>query len=111
MPPFGGGVADAARRYLSRHQGWVELTALGAEVPPLTAPAPMRAGGLVRPLSIAEGLPGAYAPGEPNAVYRCCTRFGAVLPIILPLVKMRRAQYVASGRLRLQEFIPEPAVK
>ena len=30
LPPFGGGVADAARRYLIRHQGWEELTALGA---------------------------------------------------------------------------------
>ena len=39
------------------------------------------------------------------------TRFGAALPITLPLLKMRRAQYVASGRLRLQELIPAPAVK
>ena len=63
------------------------------DVTPFAAPVPMRAGGLVRPLSIAGGLPGAYAPGEPNAVCRRCTRFGAVLPITLPLVKMRRAQY------------------
>jgi len=63
------------------------------DVTPSAAPVPMRAGGLVRPLSIAGGLPGACAPGEPNAVCRRCTRFGAVLPIPLPLVKMRRAQY------------------
>jgi integrase len=25
LPPFGGGVADAARRYLMRHQGWQKL--------------------------------------------------------------------------------------
>ena len=30
MPPFGGGVADAARRYLDRQQGWNELKAQGA---------------------------------------------------------------------------------
>jgi len=29
MPPFGGGVADAARRYLSRQQGWRELARTG----------------------------------------------------------------------------------
>ena len=44
-----------------------------ADVTPLAAPVPMRAGGLVRPLSIAGGLPGACAPGEPNAVCRRCT--------------------------------------
>ena len=32
---------------------------------------------MIKPLSIAGGLPGAYAPGEPNAVCRRCTRFGA----------------------------------
>ncbi|KZR88111.1 hypothetical protein [Synechococcus sp. MIT S9504] len=29
FPPFGGGVADAARRYLDRQQGWIPLKALG----------------------------------------------------------------------------------
>ena len=75
----------------------VEDTALEsarADVTPFAAPVPMRAGGLVRPLSIAGGLPGACAPGEPNAVCRRCTRFGAALPITLSLVKMRRAQYL-----------------
>ena len=62
------------------------------DVTPFAAPVPMRAGGLVRPLSIAGGLPGAYAPGEPNAVCRRCTRFGAAPPTPWPLVKMRRAR-------------------
>ena len=56
---------------------------------------------MIRPLSIAGGLPGAYAPGEPNAVCRRCIRFGAALPTAWLLVNMRRVQYVASGRLRL----------
>ena len=71
----------------------------------------MRAIGVIRPHSIPGGIPGEYIPGEPNAVCRGCTRSAAVLPITLVLVKMRRAQYLASGRLRLQEFIPEPAVE
>ena len=29
MPPFGGGVADAARRYLSRQDAWAPLAAAG----------------------------------------------------------------------------------
>ena len=29
FPPFGGGVADAARRYLDRQQGWSPMKALG----------------------------------------------------------------------------------
>ncbi|MGA1114670.1 MAG: hypothetical protein ACO3TI_06960, partial [Aquiluna sp.] len=63
------------------HQLWVDgavlVGGIGVDVTPFAAPVPMRAGGLVRPLSIAGGLPGAYAPGEPNAVCRRCTRFGA----------------------------------
>ncbi|MDH4406876.1 MAG: DUF2075 domain-containing protein, partial [Cyanobium sp. D14.bin.5] len=47
-----------------------------SDVTPFAAPVLMRAGGLVRPLSIAGGFPGACAPGEPNAVCRRCTRFG-----------------------------------
>ena len=66
------------------------------DVTPFAAPVLMRAGGLVRPLSIAGGFPGACAPGEPNAVCRRCTRFGAALPITLSLVKMRRAQYLGT---------------
>jgi len=50
------------------------------DVTPLVAPVLMRAVGVIRPPSIAGGLPGAYAPGEPNAVYTRCTPFGAVLP-------------------------------
>jgi integrase len=30
LPPFGGGVADAARRYLSRQQAWMDLATSGA---------------------------------------------------------------------------------
>ena len=30
LPPFGGGVADAARRYLCRHDAWRTLSATGA---------------------------------------------------------------------------------
>lgn len=43
---------------------------LHPDVTPFAAPVPMRAGGLVRPLSMAGGLPGAYLPGELNAVCR-----------------------------------------
>ena len=53
------------------------------DVTPIAAPVLMRASGLIKPLSIAGGLPGAYAPGEPNAVFRRCTRFGAALPAAL----------------------------
>ena len=35
---------------------------------------------MIRPLSIAGGSPGAYAPGEPNAFCRRFTRSGAALP-------------------------------
>ncbi len=55
-----------------------------SDVTRLVAPVLMRAGGVIRPPSIAGGLPGAYAPGEPNAVYKSCTRFGAVLPTAWP---------------------------
>jgi len=51
-------------------------------VTPIPAPVLMRASGVIKPLSIAFGSPGAYAPGEPNAVYRRCTRFGAALPAL-----------------------------
>ena len=55
------------------------------DVTPIAAPVPMRASGVIKPLSIDGGLPGAYAPGEPNAVSRRCTRFGAALPAALLL--------------------------
>jgi predicted MFS family arabinose efflux permease len=61
----------------------------GPDVTPFAAPVPMRADGVIKPLSIAGGLPGAYAPGEPNAVCRRCTRFGAALPTPWPLARMR----------------------
>jgi hypothetical protein len=60
---------------------------------PFAAPVLMRAGGVIRPLSIAGGLPGAYAPGAPNAVCMRCTRFGAALPTPLPQAEIKGAQY------------------
>jgi hypothetical protein len=63
------------------------------DVTPFAYPVLMRAGGLVRPLSIAGGLPGAYAPGEPNAVCRRCTRSGAALPKAWFLVVRQIARY------------------
>ena len=63
-----------------------------ADMTPFAAPFLLRADGVIKPLSIAGGLPGAYAPGEPNAVYRRCTRFGAAPPIPWPLARMRRAR-------------------
>ena len=58
------------------------------DVTPIPAPVLMRASGVIKPLSIAGGLPGAYAPGEPNAVCRRCTRFGAALPAaLLPVAR------------------------
>jgi transposase len=62
------------------------------DVTPFAAPAPLRADGVIKPLSIAGRLPGAYAPGEPNAVCRRCTRFGAALPTPWPLARMRRVR-------------------
>ena len=62
-------------------------------------------------LSNAGGLPGAYAPGALNAVCGCCTRFDDALPTAWLLVARQIAQYVASGRLRLQEFIPKSFVE
>jgi len=38
-------------------------------------PVSIRASGIIRPLSIAGGLPGAYSPGEPNAISRRYNRF------------------------------------
>jgi len=32
LPPLGGGVAEAARRYLTRHEAWKEITRTGATV-------------------------------------------------------------------------------
>ena len=69
-----------------------ELLQLG-DVTPFAAPVPMRAVGVIRSLSIAGGLPGAYAPGEPNAVCRRCTRFGAALPTAWLLEPRQIAQY------------------
>jgi hypothetical protein len=63
------------------------------DVTPISGPVPMRAGGVIRPLSIAGGLPGAYAPGEPSAVCSCCTPSCVALPIPLLPVTMRIAQY------------------
>jgi len=59
-----------------------------SDVTPIAAPLPMRAIGLIWPLSIPGVLPGAYTPGELNAVYRRSTRFSAVLPTPLPLPRI-----------------------
>ena len=64
-----------------------------SDVTPIAAPVPMRASGVIKPLSIAGGLPGAYAPGEPNAVCRRCTRSGAALPAALLLAASQIARY------------------
>lgn len=45
-----------------------EVQLVLADVTPFVAPVPMRAVGVIRPFSIAGGIPKAYAPGEPNAV-------------------------------------------
>jgi len=81
------------------------------DVTPIIGPVPMRAGGVFKPPSIAGGLLEAFAPGEPSAVCMCCTPSCAVLPITLLPVTIQKAQYMASGRLRLQEFIPESAIE
>ena len=47
------------------------------DVTPIPAPVLMGASVVIKLLPIVGGLPGAYAPGEPNAVCRRCTRFGA----------------------------------
>ena len=62
------------------------------DVTPISGPVPMRAGGVIKPPSIAGGLPGAYAPGEPSAVCSCCTPSCVALPITLLPVTMRIAQ-------------------
>jgi hypothetical protein len=74
----------------------------------ISSPVPMRAGGVFRPLSIAGGLQGADAPGEQNTVTVGCTPSCAVLPRTMVPVMMRKGQYMAFGRLRLQVFIPPP---
>jgi clan AA aspartic protease len=63
------------------------------DVTPMSGPVPMRAGGVIKPPSIAGGLPEAYAPGEPSAVCMCCTPSCAVLPITLLLVTIQKSQY------------------
>ena len=56
------------------------------EVSPFAVAVLMRAVGVSRPPSIAEGLPEAYSVGEPNAVRTGRTRFGADLPTPWPQV-------------------------
>ena len=82
-----------------------------SDVTPIAAPVLMRASGVIKPLSIAGGLPGVYAPGELNAVCRRCTRSGAALPAALPLAASQIVRCMASGRLCLQEFVPKPAIE
>jgi hypothetical protein len=54
---------------------------------------PMRAGGVIKPPSIARGIPGAYAPGEPSAVIIYCTPSCVALPIPLLPTTMRKSRY------------------
>ena len=82
-----------------------------SDVTPIAAPVLMRASGVIKPLSIAGGLPGVYAPGELNAVCRRCTRFGAALPAALLPVARKTVRCMASGRLRLQKLIPKSAIE
>jgi len=63
------------------------------DVTPIAAPVPMRASGVIKPLSIDGGLPGVYAPVELNAVCRRCTRSGAALPAALLLAASQIARY------------------
>jgi len=65
----------------------------GVDVTPMSGPVSMRAGGVIKPPSIAGGLLEAYAPGEPSAVCMCCTPSCAVLPITLLPVTIQKAQY------------------
>ncbi len=81
------------------------------DVTTISGPVPMKTGGVIKPPSIAGGLLEAYAPGEPSAIYMHSTLSCAVLPINLLPVTIQKAQYIASGRLRLQKFIPESAVE
>jgi hypothetical protein len=81
------------------------------DVTTFAAPVLIRADGVIKLLSIAKGFPKEYASAEADAVCRYRTRFNDALPITWPLAMMRRAQYVASGRLRLQEYIPESAIE
>ena len=67
-------------------------TSFSGDVTPIFAPVLMRASGVIKPLSIAFGSPGAYAPGEPNAVCGRCTRFGAALPAALLLAARQIAR-------------------
>ena len=88
--------ADVRRRMHPPHRQSVTRISeeLGIHVMTLfAAPVPMRASGVINPLSIAGGLPGAYAPGEPNAVCRRCTRSGAALPAALLLAASQIARY------------------
>ena len=64
-----------------------------SDVTPISGPVPMRAGGVIKPPSIAGGLPGAYAPGEPSAVCSCCTPSCVALPIPLLPTTMRKSRY------------------
>ena len=68
---------------------------------PISGPVPLRAGGVIRPPSIAGGLPGAHAPEEPSAVCSCCIQSCVALPISLLPTTMRKSRYMAYGRLRL----------
>ena len=60
---------------------------------PISGPVPMRAGGVIKQPSIAGGLPEAYAPGEPSAVYNYFTPSYIALPIPLLPTTMRKSRY------------------
>ena len=87
--------AEAALPILLRQLrlAWIRAHWQSIDVTPFAAPVLMRASGVIKPLSIAGGLPGAYVPGEPNAVCRRCTRSGAALPTAWLLAAWQIARY------------------
>ena len=64
-------------------------TGESTNVTPISGPVPMRAGGLIMPLFIAGGLPGAYAFGEANSVTLLFTRpfTGQSMPLLLVAIR------------------------
>jgi len=75
------------------HDGDGIKTGTGCDVTPISGPVSMRAGGVIKPPSIAGGLPEGYAPGEPSAVCSYCTPSYVALPIPLLPTTMRKSRY------------------
>jgi hypothetical protein len=78
-----------------------------SDVTPFAPQFLMKAGWVIRPLSIAGGPPRENTTGNPNAVCRNFSRFGAGLPTTLPLVKMRRAQKAVHCLVELEVDRPD----